>query len=185
MENGAADNVSGPPREGQEGALESPRGENWSLLRPPPVLPPLEDKGERHVRHLISLGHPAPPPKALELRVLLFRVAADLLPADAILLSGGLASGVLMEVAAGMGGMGGKGLRMGVTVAMGHKASDRPHAAAVAARFGLHQVVAEPRAGELLEAELAFVVQALKTFDPMEVRTRGSSGGIWGLWFEV
>lgn len=83
--------------------------------------------------------------------------------AECILLSGGLDTCVLANLASRFG------LRAGVTVLAAPDAPDGPYATAVARRLGLrHHVVDTDLDGLVQEAE--FVVKTLFTFDPMEVR---------------
>lgn len=84
-------------------------------------------------------------------------------PSETILLSGGLDTSVLAEVARP------RGLRAAVTVLVGEHPPDEEHALAVARRLGLeHHVVRTDLPGLLEEAPL--VVRTMRTFDPMEVR---------------
>ena len=84
-------------------------------------------------------------------------------PAETILLSGGLDTSILAEVARS------RGLTAGVTVLVGDHPPDEEHAIAVAERCGLtHHVVRTDFPGLLREAPL--VVRTMQTFDPMEVR---------------
>lgn len=99
---------------------------------------------------------------AAELRAVVERAALRH-HAECILLSGGLDTSILAHLGIR------RGMRAAVTVLVGTGAPDGPYALAVARRLGLqHHVVRTDFEGVLTEAE--FVIQTLKTFDPMEVR---------------
>ncbi len=84
-------------------------------------------------------------------------------PCETILLSGGLDTSVVAEVARS------RGLRTAVTVLVGDHPPDEEHALAVAERLHLeHRVVRTDLEGLL--AEVPLVVRVMRTFDPMEVR---------------
>lgn len=84
-------------------------------------------------------------------------------PAPCILLSGGLDTSIIAEVAGPLG------LRSAVTVLVGDQAPDGPFASRIAERLGLDHRVISCSFEDLLQ-EVPFVVGVLRTFDPMEVR---------------
>lgn len=99
---------------------------------------------------------------ATELRQRVIR-ATERRPAECMLLSGGLDTAILAPLAdAG-------GMRAAVTVLTSPDAPDRPFAQAVASRLGWEQHVVEAPFVNLL-TETDFVVQTLRSFDPMELR---------------
>ncbi|GBG72075.1 hypothetical protein CBR_g11009 [Chara braunii] len=130
--------------------------------------------------------------KAAELREIMVDVLAEMVPADAILLSGGLDTCVLAE--AGRLAMAARrqklkeagsreaisassecAFKMGITVIAGPHATDGPYAREIAKRCELlHSVVggedSSMTPADLLEKEVEFVVRTLGCFDPMEVR---------------
>lgn len=109
-----------------------------------------------------ALGEELRAERAAKLRAIL-EAAARRYSAECILLSGGLDTSVVAQLARP------HRLRAAVTVLVGPDAPDGPYAAAVAQRLGLdHHVVRTDFEGLLGEA--AFVVGTLVTFDPMEVR---------------
>lgn len=100
--------------------------------------------------------------RAFALRELVLTAVARR-PAECLLLSGGLDTSILAEPAKA------SGAKAAVTVLASEGAADGPFAAAVAAKYGLvHQVVRTDLDGLL--PEVPFVVETLKTFDPMEIR---------------
>lgn len=114
-----------------------------------------------------TAGKPGDPPSELqgaaaELRKLVIQAVARR-PAECMLLSGGLDTAILAPLAdAG-------GMRAAVTVLTSADAPDRPFAHAVASHLGWqHHVVEAPFEELLLETD--FVVETLRTFDPMEIR---------------
>ncbi len=100
--------------------------------------------------------------RALELRSLLTQAVPTPSP-PGLLLSGGLDTSVVAEIAQG------RGLREALTVIASEDAPDRPFAREVAGRLGLshHEIVTDLPG--LLE-DLPAVVRVLATFDPMELR---------------
>lgn len=118
--------------------------------------------------HLASL--PALCKKANQVRETVLEALRGMLPADCILLSGGLDTSILAESAALI--RGGR-FKVGITVCAGRSATDGPYAAGVAKRCGMEQILIgggdRGDAVALLEQELDFVIHTLKTFDPMEV----------------
>ena len=108
-----------------------------------------------------------------ELRALLESVVEEIIPADCLLLSGGMGSDVIAELAADISAArregGSSGFREAVTVACGKRAADRVHAGTVARKLALRWHVVSGRAVEVMEGELRFVVRTLRTFDPIEV----------------
>lgn len=100
--------------------------------------------------------------RARELRRLL-EGSVERSPCETILLSGGLDTSVVAEVARP------RGLRTAVTVLVGDHPPDEEHALRVAERLQFeHRVVRTDLEGLLTEVPL--VVRVMRTFDPMEVR---------------
>jgi asparagine synthase (glutamine-hydrolysing) len=99
---------------------------------------------------------------AAELRQLVITATAER-PAQCLLLSGGLDTAILAPLAA-VGGT-----RAAVTVLTSPDAPDRPYAHAIATGLGWEHFVVEAPFEDLL-TEVDFVVQTLRTFDPMEIR---------------
>jgi len=81
-----------------------------------------------------------------------------------VILSGGLDTSVAAEI-----GRGALGLTAAFTVLTGAEATDRPYAAAVAARLGLEHIVLELSLEELLK-QLPWTISVLQSFDPMSLR---------------
>jgi asparagine synthase (glutamine-hydrolysing) len=100
--------------------------------------------------------------KAGALRAVVVR-AVERNSAPGILLSGGLDTSIVAEIAAR------RGLHQAVTVLVGEAAPDAPFATGVARHLGLSHRVVATTPEELLE-EVPRVVRVLRTFDPMEVR---------------
>lgn len=109
--------------------------------------------------------------KAKTIRSLVLTALADIQSANCILLSGGLASSVLAE-AAPLVHVG--GFKLGITVLTGPAATDRTFAEAVVKRCEMEHAIIGDRdrqsAVALLARELPFVVETLKTFDPVQLR---------------
>ncbi|GLC76695.1 hypothetical protein PLESTF_001819300 [Pleodorina starrii] len=85
--------------------------------------------------------------------------------AACILLSGGLDSAIVAEVAGGQ-----LGLKTALTVICSDDATDLPYATASAAAAGLEHVVVRIPLDELLRRYLPSVVRTLQSFDPMTLR---------------
>eukprot|EP00250_Pteridium_aquilinum_P021778 c25221_g1_i1 orf=177-3638(+) len=95
----------------------------------------------------------------------------DLQCIDCLLLSGGLASNILAEAVPLVHS---KGFKLGFTVLAGPAATDRASAAVAAKCKGMeHVIIGEGEKGFavfLLAKELTFIVETLKTFDPVQIR---------------
>lgn len=112
------------------------------------------------------------PRKARILRDSVLKSLVDLQSADCLLLSGGLASSILAEAVPLVHS---KGFKLGFTVLAGPAATDRASAELVAKCKGMeHVIIGEREKGSavfLVAKELAFVVETLKTFDPVQIRS--------------
>lgn len=112
------------------------------------------------------------PRKARILRDSVLKSLVDLQSADCLLLSGGLASSILAEAVPLVHS---KGFKLGFTVLAGPAATDRASAELLAKCKGMeHVIIGEREKGSavfLVAKELAFVVETLKTFDPVQIRS--------------
>ncbi|CAI7838664.1 unnamed protein product [Closterium sp. NIES-54] len=120
--------------------------------------------------------------KAAQLRALFLATIEDSLPADCLLLSGGLASTIIAHAATSLIWPG--SIAAAITVVASPKAADRLPAAAAARGCQLGAGMGAGGSGghvfvgggpgfqpeHLLETELRFVVRVLKSFDPAEIR---------------
>ncbi|CAI5953123.1 unnamed protein product [Closterium sp. NIES-65] len=120
--------------------------------------------------------------EAAQLRALFLATIEDSLPADCLLLSGGLASTIIAHAATSLIWPG--SIAAAITVLASPKAADRLPAAAAARGCQLGAGMGAGGSGghvfvgggpgfqpeHLLETELRFVVRVLKSFDPAEIR---------------
>ncbi|KAI5072249.1 hypothetical protein GOP47_0012355 [Adiantum capillus-veneris] len=125
------------------------------------------------------LSHSVPSSPKLDLiprisrhiRDLVLKSIVELKHLDCLLLSGGLASSILAEAVPLVHS---KGFRIGFTVVAGPAATDKTSAAVAAKCKGMqHAIIGEGEKGFavfLLAKELAFLVETLKSFDPLQVR---------------
>lgn len=160
-------NTGGQAQMSGASALAAPTG-LVPVSIPSPGVGPALSTGEGAQASATGLSQEQKLSRPEQLRQLMMQTISQFLPADGILLSGGIGSSVLAHCAHSLGG---DPIGLAITVLAGSKASDRTPAAAAAGTYGFQHIVVggSVRPESLLSSELRFVVRTLKTFDPAEV----------------